>query len=269
MIKWKLMLTTLPYVLAVVVTKSVLTWVFHFKGVIEFSEVALVLTGGIFLIGFMLSGTLADFKESERIPAEIACTLETLEETLVLAGVSKSLGAFSLRQEILTVSQSIVDWTYRRISHRQLFEALETLGRTAQLLEKGGASSYATRVLAELHNLRKILTRMAVISRTGFLASGYALLETLVCSILILLIASIFRSALAQFILVSFVSLVFIYMLRLIRDIDDPFEYGEGGTQGAAEVELFPLTEFIERLQKRVSRDVQSSGRGQDSTSAR
>jgi hypothetical protein len=42
-------------------------------------------------------------------------------------------------------------------------------------------------------------------------------------------------------------------MLRLIRDIDDPFEYGPDlERRGAAEVDLFPLTEFMARARARL-----------------
>ena len=252
MVKWKLMLTTLPYVAAVFVAKFVLSEILHFKGVVEFSEVGLVLTGGIFLVGFMLAGTMADFKESERLPAEIACTLETLEETLVLAAESKQLDPAPLRRGVADLLQAITEWLYRKRSHAQLFVALETFTAYPRMLEKSGAGSYAGRVLSEAHNLRKALTRVSVISRTGFLAYGYALLETLVCAIIALLLIANFRNLLAQCILVSFVTLVYVYMLRLIRDIDDPFEYSENGAKGAAEVELFPITEYAARLRARL-----------------
>ena len=39
-----------------------------------------VISGVIFVIGFLLSATIADYKESERLPAEIASTLESMHE---------------------------------------------------------------------------------------------------------------------------------------------------------------------------------------------
>jgi len=252
MVKWKLMLTTLPYVALVVIAKLVLSEVLHIKGVVEFSEVGLVLTGGIFLVGFMLAGTMADFKESERLPAEVSCTLETIEETLVIAAEAKALDPTPFRRGVSDLLQAIVDWLYRKKSHAELFVALEAFAAYPKMIEKAGAGGYASRALSESHNLRKMLTRVGVISRTGFLASGYALLETLVGAIIALLLIASFRSLLAQCILCSFVSLVYIYMLRLIRDIDDPFEYDEGGAKGAAEVELFPIMEYAARLRGRL-----------------
>jgi hypothetical protein len=43
-----------------------------------------------------------------------------------------------------------------------------------------------------------------------------------------------------------------VYMYRLIKDIDDPFEYSEDGVKGASEVALFPLEEYKERAEKRL-----------------
>ena len=76
MIKWKLMLTSVPYMLGVIAINYVISNILGFEGIIEFADVGLVLTGGIFLVGFMLAGTMSDFKESEKLPAELACTLE-------------------------------------------------------------------------------------------------------------------------------------------------------------------------------------------------
>ena len=71
--------------------------------------------------------------------------------------------------------------------------------------------------------------------------------------IIVLLLASKFKSKLSEFILVPFVTLIYVYMLRLIKDIDDPFEYApDGSKQGGAEVELFPLDEYLARLKARI-----------------
>ena len=43
--------------------------------------------------------------------------------------------------------------------------------------------------------------------------------------------------------MVSFVALIYTYMYRLIKDVDDPFDYDVAGANGAAEVELYPLRE--------------------------
>jgi hypothetical protein len=253
LIKWKLMLTTLPYVLVAVLAKAGLNYGAHFDGLIEFSEVGLVLTGGVFLIGFMLAGTMADYKESEKIPGELACTLETLEETLVQASIAKpTLDTRALKADLYEISTSIWEWLFKKLAQERLFLKLTTFSERVHELERVGAGGYASRMLSELHNLRKTVTRIAVISRTGFLSTGYALLETLTVVIVGLLMIARFKNPIAEIILVAFVTLIYTYMLRLIRDVDDPFEYEASGAKGAAEVDLFPLSEYLERAKKRL-----------------
>jgi len=99
---------------------------------------------------------------------------------------------------------------------------------------------------------------MSVISRTGFLATGYALLETLTVIILGLLMIAKFRSLLAESLLVALIALIYVYMLRLIRDIDDPFEYNEDGVAGAAEVDLEVLNDYRRRVAARVDETKQA-----------
>jgi hypothetical protein len=254
MLKWRLMLSTLPFVAAVLGVKLVVEQGLGFEGVLEFSDVGMVLTGGVFLIGFMLAGTMADFKESERLPADVACTLEAIEECITQAAVGRpQVDATTLRTTLLEVADCIDAWLHKRAKPDAPFRAFEKLTEALCTLEQQGAGPHATRALRELSTLRRVVTRIGVISRTGFLASGYALLETLTLAIVGLLLISRFKNRITEVTLVSFVSLIYIYMVRLIRDIDDPFEYSEGASRGAAEVELFPLDEYRARLRARVA----------------
>jgi len=252
MIKWKLMISTLPYVVVVLTIKMGAERILGFNGVLEFSDIALVLTGGVFLIGFMLSGTLTDYKEAEKIPAELACTMETIEEAFVQAGVGKQLDLGAQRKTLLEAGEAVWAWFHRKIQQEEVYAALGRLGDRILDLERGGAGPHATRGMRELHNLRRHITRVGVISRTGFVAAGYALLEVLTAAILLMVVVSHFKNMLTEVVLVSFITLIFVYMVRMIRDIDDPFEYTEEGQVGAVEVELFPIREYLERLKKRV-----------------
>ena len=253
-LKWKLMLTTLPLVVVVLFLRVAAERWFGFQGVVEFSDISVVLTAGVFLTGFLLTGTMADYKESEKLPGEIAATLETIEEFLAQACIGKpSLNVGFHRAVVLKLSQTIEGYFYSKQSMADVFKNLSELHVVIQDVESQGSASAASRVLGELHYLRKALTRVNVIKRTGFLPPAYALLETLLGIILVLLLASKFKSPLAEYILVPFVTLIYVYMLRLIKDVDDPFDYRRDGLpNGGAEVDLFPLREYIERLSARV-----------------
>ncbi len=252
MLKWKLMFTTLPYVLIIIAAKFSLGRFLGFEGVIEFGDIGMLLTGGIFLIGFMLAGTLADYKESEKLPAEIACTLETIEETLLQAAKNRTEeNARNLRRIVLEAADRIHDWFYKKVEIDAVHRSLGKLAETIADPEVGGATPIGVRALNEINVLRKAVTRIHVISKTGFLSSGYAILETLTAIIIAVLLIAKFKSPIAEMILVFFVPLIYIYLLRLIRDIDDPFEYDENGSKNADEVQLFPIEEYQERLRAR------------------
>lgn len=254
LLKWRLMLTTLPFVVAVTGLKLVLDFWVQFAGVVEFADVGVVLTGAVFLTGFLLAGTMADYKESEKLPGEVATGLETLEELFIFAGASKpAIGVKELQKEVLKLADAIKEWLVKKQSTPQVFAALTQMNATILTLDKNGASADGTRALPHLNSLRKSVSRIDVISRTGFLPPAYALLEVLLAMILGLMMVAKFKSQVAEFVLIPFVSLVNIYMLRLIKDIDDPFDFApDGSKQGGAEVDLFPLDEYRERLAARI-----------------
>jgi hypothetical protein len=253
MLKWRLFVSTLPYVVLVAAVKLGLTRIAGFPGWIEFSDMSPVLTAGTFLTGFMLAGTLADYKEAEKLPAELACVLESIEETFVQAAKGREeLDLQAQRRVVLDTGKVIWDWLHRARKPEEMFAALERLGLTIAELEDHGAGPHASRALRELHNLRRAVTRIGVISRTSFIASGYALLEVLTVLILGMTVIGRFKNFLTEMVLVPFIALIFVYMLRLIRDLDDPFEYAPDGARGTVEVELFPLKEYLDRLSARV-----------------
>jgi len=252
--KWKLMLTTLPMVAGVTVVKLILDRALGFTGVVEFSDVGIVLTGGVFLLGFILAGTMSDYKEAEKIPGEVATTLETIEEIFVLASTGRpGLKLPDLRRQVLGLLDDIKAWLLKKKKTPEVFAAMTRMTATVRTLEKEGAGPYASRAVPQVLMMRKNIQRIDVISRTGFLPPAYALLEVLLAMILMLLLVAKFKSVIAESILVPFVTLVNLYMLRLIKDVDDPFEYRTDGSKvGGAEVELFPLDEYRTRLTARL-----------------
>jgi hypothetical protein len=260
MAKWMLLLTTIPYVLGVLAVKLILGHFLEFNGVMDFSEVALVLTGGIFLIGFMLAGTMADYKESEKIPGEIACALETAEDTIEQACMNAKdpsrLDVPSLKKALIYVGETIIEWLVQKKTQSDMYASLNFFALKVAEMEKLGANGGACgKIIGDINTLRKITTRMAVISRTGFLATGYALLEVLIACIFVILMISRFKNSMSEAVVVCFVSLIYVYMYRLIKDVDDPFEYDpNGGEPGVTEIPLFPIEEFLERLKDRVEK---------------
>lgn len=253
MIKWKLMLTTLPITLFILVLKFVITHGFEYEGLVKFSDIGIVVTGGVFLIGFMLAGTIADYKESEKIPSELACAIETIEDTLLLGHSFK--GGYDLseaRRQLNEVTESIINWFKHGGSEEEVFRRINSISAIALMMEKANIGAIASRVTGEQHNLRKLFSRVNVIKKTGFLVTGYALLEILTIVIIALMLVSKFENETISIIIISFISQIFIYMIRLIRDVDEPFQYSSTGQVRAADIDLFPLLDYDQRAKKRI-----------------
>ena len=89
---------------------------------IELSDITIVFTGAFFVFGLLLAATMSDFKESEKIPGEIASNLEAIKDWIYLAfraprtGSSdlckEDLNRSHLRQELLLITEGIISWIY-------------------------------------------------------------------------------------------------------------------------------------------------------------
>ncbi len=253
MIKWKLMLTTIPITLLILAIKFGIEHVLMYEGLVKFSEIGLVITGGIFLIGFMLAGTMADYKESEKIPSEIACAIETIEDTILLGhGYKGGYDLSEMRRQLNEVTEAIINWFKHNGAEEDVFRRLNSITNIALTMEKAGIGAIASRVTGEQHNLRKLFSRVNVIKKTGFLVTGYALLEVLTVVIIALMLVSKFENETISIIIITFITQIFVYMLRLIRDVDQPFEYSPKGTVRASDIDLFPLLDYDARAKKRI-----------------
>jgi hypothetical protein len=252
MIKWRLMLTTLPAPLFMLLLKLGLFYGLGFEGWVKFSEIGIVVTGGIFLLGFMLAGVMTDYKESERMPAELACALETLDDIITLAyKVKLNFDVRDLRARLHSVTETIIEYFERKHGEEVVFKKISSITDIAQVMESANVGSIISRMSVEQYNLRKLFTRVTVIKRTSFLSTGYALLQVLSCIIFGLLLISKFDNIIVSGIIVCFITQIFVYMIRLIMDVDQPFEYSISGTPRASDVDLTPLFEFYNRSAKR------------------
>jgi len=247
------MLTTLPFTAFMLLVKFAIVHGLNYEGLVKFSEIGLVITGGIFIIAFMLAGTISDYKESEKIPAEIACAIETIEDTLVLGYNFK--GGFDLsdvRRRLNDVTQAILNWFQQKGTSEEVYAKINDISSIALVLEKAAVGAIAARISGEQHNLRKLFSRVHVIKRTYFIATGYALLEVLTVVIIGLLLIAKFENETTGIIIITFITQIFVYMIRLIRDVDEPFEYSKTGKVRAADIDLFPLTEYDARAKARI-----------------
>ncbi len=251
MFKWKLLIATLPFVVIIVAIALIRDYVLRLHGILEFSEVAPLLSAVALIVGIMMAGVLTDYKESEKIPGEIATTLETIGDTIqVVAALNKETDISALGTEYGRLVATVEDWFMGRTGVNQCYAVLDDFRQALPLMQQAVGVNYVIRSLGEIHNLRRLITRVDVIAKTSFIPAGYALLDLLVGTTITLLLMINYKTVLAEYFLISLLSLIYIYLLRLIRDVDNPFEYvSKNNKSSTTEVNPFPVQNFRQRFE--------------------
>jgi hypothetical protein len=250
MLKYKLLITTLPFVAIVVGLALLRDFVFQIHGLLEFGEIAPILSAVALIIGFMMAGVLADYKESEKIPGEIATTMETIGDNVqIVVALSKDADTSSIKSQYARLVATVDDWFMCRISVDQCYAVLEDFLHEITIMHQVVGANYAIRSLAELHNLRRLITRVTVISKTSFIPAVHILLNLMVVTTVSLLLIVNYKTVMAEYFLITLLSLIYIYLLRLIGDVDNPFEYSTGNkSSGSTEVDPFPMQGYRKRF---------------------
>ena len=88
---------------------------------------------------------------------------------------------------------------------------------------------------------------MHTIRETAFVSSAYVIAEILAFFVVSGMVLIKIDSLEESLFFTALVTFLLIYMLFLIKDLDDPFDYREGGAAGA-EVSLKPLEDLIARM---------------------
>jgi hypothetical protein len=100
---------------------------------------------------------------------------------------------------------------------------------------------------SEQANIRRLLIRMDTMRRTSYVSAGYLIADVTALMILVLLMITEIGPLAPTILVVGVITCLMVYMLALIRDIDNPFEY-RGGRPGPADVDLGVLERSEARL---------------------
>jgi hypothetical protein len=246
MIKWRLLWTTLPFVILMLGLAYVRDYVLHLRPLVVLGDVTEILAAVSLILGLMLAGVLSDYKDSEKTPGDLAVSLESLGDAVEAAtsnGAAKGLKGLRLAMKDLVFT--VDDWLARRVELDALDLSMDHFRKALRAAGSDISESLSGRCLDALQSLRPVVMRADVIMHTSFLPAGYALMYLLVAVTLVLLLAAEYPSPSAEYLLVAALSLIYIFMLRLVRDLDDPFGYGTSKRRGgSAEVNPYPVVRY-------------------------
>jgi hypothetical protein len=236
-------------VVAIVLVAKCVAHYFHGEAIQLNALFTGIIAANVFLMGFLLSGVLSDYKESERLPGELSACLENMATEVVGIGITKPEA--DIRPSLGRISQlasDIHDYFYKKVEIADLLEGVNDLTVQFENLQSSTQGTFIARLKQEQSNLRRTLIRINIIRETSFVSTGYLLADMitfLLCLGLVLTFVDPFYESLF---FAGIIAYLMIFLLMLIRDLDNPFGYYEAGS--SADVTLRPLEDTIARLAK-------------------
>lgn len=249
--KWRLTLKVIPFIAVIVLSK----FLAHYFG-LEFLSLSPLFTAlisaNVFLIGFLITGVLSDYKESEKLPTEMVASLEIItDECQIIYMNKKSKTSKECIVFIQDLTNSLINWFHKKEKTVSLLDKVSNLNSYFLAFEALTQANFITRLKQEQSNIRKLILRIHTIRETSFNEAGYAIAEVitgiLITAMLFIKIDPYYESIF----FVSFASFILIYMVLLIKDLDNPFGYYQKEAL-AEEVSLQPLYSLKERLENKL-----------------
>ena len=245
--RWRIPILTLPAVVILALIKFVVAH-YGWELVTLSPLYTSIVAGGIFLFGLILASTLADYKEGEKIPAEIASACENIYlEGLSIKRTRKAFNLTSLcgiLTDILTSFKADIT----NVNSRKALEALSRLSYTFQEMDELGVPpNYVAWLKTEQGQIRKALLRVYYIQRINFLPSAYFLVKSVIVLLIALLMFTKIEPLSLSLFIVIILTYLFVYILQLVRVFEMPFQ-PEGKTMD--DVSLFLLEELREKIGK-------------------
>jgi len=238
--KWAIGIQILPILLAIILVKFAL----HFLGweVLSLNPLfTSIVAATIFLLGFLITGVLTDYKESEKIPGELAASLATLsDEAICIYKAKKCKQAQDFMEHISTLSNDIIAWFHKKERTMLLLQKISDMNEHFVELEPYTQTNFLSRLKQEQNNIRRLVIRSHSIRETKFFLPAYAIAEALAFFLILGMLILKLEPYWESIFFILLVSFVVLYMIYLIKDLDNPFDYVQD-EETSNEVSLKPL----------------------------
>ncbi|MBA3724332.1 MAG: hypothetical protein H0W89_05620 [Candidatus Levybacteria bacterium] len=244
--KFKIFRETIVLVLLILITKTLLSH-YGWEFISTSSLLTSIISGSIFVLGFILSGTYRDYKESEYVPVSISAAIESMHNDAIL--FKKEYKKFDYAT-FTTTLKSILDLFKKDLlahTKKSYFKTNELTLAFDQLGKLGVPANYIVKLKQDQNTILRGILRVNYIQKIQPIPSAYILVQSIVIGLMLILLFTKLDSIFNELIAVGFISFIFIYMLKLIKVLEKPF-HEEGSTMD--DVSLFHLKEQQTRLAK-------------------
>lgn len=221
---WKLLLFIILIVACLLAAKAAA----HFLN-LEFIAVTGLMTalvgGVIFTISLLFAGTLPDYKESEKIPGEIALSIKTLfKDVKIMAAKEEGLKEH-MHNKLRNLLSKIVDnFRSGRWKQSEINPIIDDLDEgIIELAGSGVQAVFIVKMRNELSAIERLSNRVETIKETSFMPAAYAIAKTVVAMVLLMMVFVRTDPFYEGLLLTGTLGFLLIGLVYLIHDIDDPF----------------------------------------------
>jgi hypothetical protein len=206
-----------------------------------------IIAANVFLMGFLLSGVLSDYKESEKIPGEIASSVNCIfSELIYLYDDKKILKCKECMSYCQELTNSILEWFHRKERTTYLIAKTRHLNSLFAKIENDTQANYIVRLKNEMSNLSKTIIRVDTIRDTDFISTGYQIAISVTALMSFGLVFSKIDPFYESLFFVGVISFLMIFLILLIHDLDDPFAYNK--KYSAENVSLYPIKRILSEI---------------------
>lgn len=197
------------------------------------------ISGVIFVIGFLLSATIADYKEAERIPAEVASAIENMSADI--ESIHEIYSKFDIKKyqkQLIKVAETFEADVRSSSSHLARKEIYDLNRLSAELEKAGVPANFIVKLKQQQALITRHLYRVSYIQRITFIPSATILAWSIVSLALTILLFTEVEPFLGGMMLSGAITFILAYVLQLIQVIKTPF-HNEGKTRDDVSLFLF------------------------------
>ncbi len=187
--------------------------------------------GGVFFtISIVFAGAMTDYKEAEKIPGEMAVLFKALRNDahlLELPNIDKSIVSSLQNRISALLSEVIENFRDNRWHKKDLDKVMNEMNADIlTLLAAGAPVGPLLKIRDHLTGLDRLSHRIDAMKETSFIPTAYAMVELAVAAVLMIFVFAKNEWAFGGTALLGAISFVLISIVLLIKDMDNPFEYG-------------------------------------------
>jgi hypothetical protein len=185
-----------------------------------------IIAGVIFTIAILFTGTLSDYKESEKIPGELASSIKSLYKDSQIIQISDKEIIANMQMHIKDLV-SVLNTNFKNANFwksSNVNDLVDVIDRDIQIFVANNvAPAIIIKLRNELTNIDKISARIDTIIETSFMPAAYTIAQIAVIMAISVLLFVGLEPYLEGITLFGGVSFLLVSLLILIRDMDNPF----------------------------------------------